>query len=87
MRLVVKALLLSVYPRLSAFNSRSKKCLFVIVFVGMGLVVGASSYVWVVGWVGFLFWVVFLFVLGWAAWFLSLVGMLGVCWVGWDEDG
>jgi hypothetical protein len=49
-------------------------------------VCGVSSRVLVVGVVGFLVWVVFWVVLGWVGWFLFSCSMLGVCWMGWDED-
>ncbi len=47
----------------------------------MGVGGGSSSRFWVVG--GLVFW----FVLGWVERFFVPCAMLGVCWVGWDEDG
>lgn len=56
-------------------------------FVGMGFCGFFPSHVPLCILVGFLVWVVFWVLLGWVERFLCLMYYVGVCWLGWDEDG
>ena len=54
---------------------------------GMSWCVTAPSHVLVVVLFGFLVWAVFQLLLGWGKWNFHLCAYVGLCWLGWDEDG